>query len=675
MTCKTNKVKCLYLYIVLAVVVVLILFSNSREIMVRMIVAGSSASLHQLRDAQVNRQLRSSMNMKEEIYGGGEERVNLDINAFPIENSIAALKSANGLEDKINTNMEGLLENIHFQNWAKYMDIAYDNHHAKAALAKISKLITFYGENKVIEMLKTGKDVDATRPIVEHLELGLALKWTSEGKMDDGIGLLARNKNDATSFLGSQSLKDWIDYFAETMNENPYSLLLTKFFLIHYREESLAEKFVVAKNNGAAKNVATELEKQLIQEWLKRKDSGEDGETVFGYLGLILEGVDSPTWDTWVSYLVKLCAGKEIGQDEENELVVSVLRGYFQNDNYLKKWLIAARNPKGEELATILTRTLENPVIPIENAEELESDMAKFDGNMEGLLDSAVYKMWAKNVIQKSKTQHDHVGANIAIISALITRFDEEKVRHMLAAGKSVSTTRPTAEHLELGLALKWTQDERLNDVFDVLAAGNRGVIETMGSQLVKDWIYCCENRLKVDPYSLLLKRLSIEQKNEAFIDFADTSNDYLLAKRLAMAKEDDAAKFVATKLEKLLIDKWATEEKSISGVFKGLGLQDTGIDIFDSPMWDTWVSYVVKVNAKEHIGEEDKYSLVLDVANELLDKSSYAAKTPKGLHRAIALAAARHREELARLRRKRPGENVDGEAPATSRQRLDDGQ
>ena len=185
MTCKTNKAKCLSLYIVLAVVVVLTLLSTSRKTMVRRIVAGSSASLHQLRDEQVNRQLRANLNMKEEIYGGGEERVNLDINAFPIENSIAALKSANGLEDKINTNMEGLLENIHFQNWAKYMDIAYDNHHAKAAIAKISKLITFYGENKVIEILKTGEGVSTTRPTAEHLELGLALKWTSEGKMKD----------------------------------------------------------------------------------------------------------------------------------------------------------------------------------------------------------------------------------------------------------------------------------------------------------------------------------------------------------------------------------------------------------------------------------------------------------------------------------------------------------
>ena len=340
MTCKTNKVKCLYLYIVLAVVVVLILFSNSREIMVRMIVAGSSASLHQLRDAQVNRQLRSNLNMKEEIYGGGEERVNLDINAFPIENSIAALKSANGLEDKINTNMEGLLENIHFQNWANYMDIAYDNHHAKAALAKISKLITFYGENKVIEMLKTGKDVDATRPIVEHLELGLALKWTSERKIDEGIGLLARNKNDVTSFLGSQSLKDWIEYCAETMNENPYSLLLTKFFFKHCSKKFLAKEFAVAKNIDATKNVATELEKQLIKKWLKDNDNGNNGKAIFDYLGLKATGVNSPVWDTWVSYLVKLRAGKEIGQEEENKLVVSVLREYYHNDDYLEKWLL-----------------------------------------------------------------------------------------------------------------------------------------------------------------------------------------------------------------------------------------------------------------------------------------------------------------------------------------------
>ena len=50
--------------------------------------------------------------------------------------------------------------------------------------------------------------------------------------------------------------------------------------------------------------------------------------------------LDSPVWDTWVSYAVKLRAGKEIGQEEENKLVVSVLREYYHNDDYLEKWLL-----------------------------------------------------------------------------------------------------------------------------------------------------------------------------------------------------------------------------------------------------------------------------------------------------------------------------------------------
>ena len=261
MTCKTNKVKCLYLYIVLAVVVVLILFSNSREIMVRMIVAGSSASLHQLRDAQVNRQLRSNLNMKEEIYGGGEERVNLDINAFPIENSIAALKSANGLEDKINTNMEGLLDNIHFRNWANYMDIAYDNHHAKAAIAKISKLITFYGENKVIEMLKTGKGVSTTRPTAEHLELGLALKWTQDKRMNDVFGVLAAGNRGVIENIESQLVKDWIYYCEYRLRIKLYSLLLKRLSIEQENDYLLAKQFAEMKENDAAKFMATKLEK------------------------------------------------------------------------------------------------------------------------------------------------------------------------------------------------------------------------------------------------------------------------------------------------------------------------------------------------------------------------------------------------------------------------------
>ncbi|CAH0491176.1 unnamed protein product [Peronospora farinosa] len=92
--------------------------------------------------------------------------------------------------------------------------------------------------------------------------------------------------------------------------------------------------------------------------------------------------------------------------------------------------------------------------------------------------------------------------------------------------------------------------------------------------------------------------------------------------------------------------------------------------------MWDTWVLYMVKkFHVGKNIGEEDKYTLVLsklNVTDDLLDKSLHAATTPKGLDRAIALAAARQREESARMRiesRKRPGNN-DGEAPATKLRR-----
>ena len=81
--------------------------------------------------------------------------------------------------------------------------------------------------------------------------------------------------------------------------------------------------------------------------------------------------LDSPVWDTWFSYAVKLRAGKEIGQEEENKLVVSVLREYFHNDDYLKEWLIAARNPKGEEFATILAAAREPSLAMVRQREEL----------------------------------------------------------------------------------------------------------------------------------------------------------------------------------------------------------------------------------------------------------------------------------------------------------------
>ncbi|UIZ26391.1 hypothetical protein KXD40_001811 [Peronospora effusa] len=85
-----------------------------------------------------------------------------------------------------------------------------------------------------------------------------------------------------------------------------------------------------------------------------------------------------------------------------------MLRKDFADDEGLKKWLAAAQSNKGKERATALARILEEKIRPMENDseapttvrtdEELETGMDKFDENMEGLLDSAVFKMWAKNV-------------------------------------------------------------------------------------------------------------------------------------------------------------------------------------------------------------------------------------------------------------------------------------
>ncbi|CAH0491223.1 unnamed protein product [Peronospora farinosa] len=650
MACKTNKVKYLYLYMVLAVVVVLTLLSNSRTPMVRMIIAGSSASQHPLRDTRVKRQLRSNSNIKEANHGGDDddERAGFDMTVSPIENVIASLKAADALEPKL----VGMLKDANFQEWARHMDVANHGDRVKAAIAKISKLLNRYGEEKVTWMLEIGKYDRATQPVAKDLTLGLALKLTSDGNIYRGVSLLAANEEDVTKFLGSQSLKDWIDYCAETLNENPYSLLLSEYFpnkLKRDTDKSLAKMLAVAKGDSAAKNVATELEKQLMEMWFK---NGESGTTVFKLLKLEKAGIDTQEWDTWVSYLVKRYAGEEIGEEigeeEENELVLFMLRKDFADDE-----------EKPIENDTEAPTTLKT-------AEELETGMARFDEDMEGLLDSADFKMWAKNVVQKSKTERDPVGAKMATVSALITRYGEEKVRSMLAAGKNVPATRSTAEHLELGLALKWTEDGRTGDVGTLLGAGNDDVISIMGSQLMKDWTYFCENRLKIDPYSLILKR---------FFSLKHSNKYYVLAAELAAAKDDGAAKNVATKLEKHLFEKWKIDGKNSDDVFEYLHLHRAGINMLDSPVWDTWVSYLVYFHVAENIGEEDKYTLVLsklNVTDDLLDKSLHAATTPKGLDRAMALAAARQRAESARMRiesRKRPGNN-DGEAPATKLRR-----
>ncbi|CAH0486443.1 unnamed protein product [Peronospora farinosa] len=660
MACMTNTVKRRYWFMVLATVFVLTWLSKSAKTMVKMIVAGSSVSQHALRDARVNRQLRADFQMTEKIDRDDEERV-ADLDSS-IQHLNAALKNANALEARmpeVGKNMDILLKSEEFRNWAENIDFVNQKDFGKAAVDKISRLMTRFNEKAVIRMLEDGKKVEATKSIAEGLEMGLALKRTSDGDPDKAIELLVAvaGKDGVPNFLGSPFLKYWIDYCEKTM-KNPYSLL-TEYFLQEFGDRKLAHTLAEAKGSDAARNVATELEKQLIEKWV---DSSMD---VFRDLKFDKAGIDTPEWDTWVSYLVKKYVGEKIGDEEENELVISVLRKYFKNDDRLRKWIAKAKGGKRDELVTALESTLEKMVRPT-TAEELEAGTTKFDEKMEGLLEESAYsKTWAKYVEQKSQTEHDPaVGAKIDKISTLIANYGEEKVIEMLATNKNVPAMRSFAESLELGLALKWTLDGRMNDVKALLAAGNNDVTTFWGSHLLKDWIYYCEIRMKKDPYSLLLTALLLEK-----------SDDAALAKQLAVAKDSVAAKNVAAKMEEHLMAKWLRDGVGGDTVFEKLELKKAGFDMINQPEWDTWVSYL------EKIGGTRKYSLVFsELKRQNIDvkKLLKAAHTYKGRDRAIAFIAWLERQKAAQelTKSNRMAEENDGKALHTmKRQRNDDGQ
>ncbi|CAI5710513.1 unnamed protein product [Peronospora farinosa] len=330
MACTINKVKHLFWYMVLATVVV--------------------ASQYAPANAREKRQSRLSSSITEKSYGGDEERVTpFELNFGPtLENTFETSTSGATVDKILESSLWPPSENT------IEASLATGNGADKKAkkLPKSAALATgdeveanekILGEGaSIIAAAKKCKGTENTATILEN---SLVLKWSDEMIVRLETNLLAGKKDVC------QILTEVKEGNQESGFGFPIPLLFDKLSK-HFTKRELADELVLAQDKESVKESVKETAKMLadyqMMKWKHKNNlSGKD---VFRLLGLNTAGIDSPLYETFISYVVML-AGNKTSYLFKIPKSLLVLRDEF-TDQQLSKLFEAAKTGPGITLPT-----------------------------------------------------------------------------------------------------------------------------------------------------------------------------------------------------------------------------------------------------------------------------------------------------------------------------------
>ncbi|KAG7389008.1 hypothetical protein PHYPSEUDO_011471 [Phytophthora pseudosyringae] len=282
----------------------------------------------------------------------------------------------------------------------------------------------------------------------------------------------------------------------------------------------------------------------------------------------------STQFDDWVAAVTK--AYKTNPKAGDAAMVTTLATHY--SDEALASMLAAAK----QVASTKSTATrLEDAHLNTWKADGKTADdvfkLLKLDEAGGDLLKSSKLSTWvAYSTKLKNKPYDD-------LLLKLKPSYDDAALAKMIALAKKDATTTAVAENLESAQVWQWVkQDKSVIDVFRLLKLNEEGAT-LLKSPMLGTWVKYVDMQNK-DPYNLLFSAMKKTKVDEV-----------ALARMIGAAKKDVSSASIAEKLEQLQIAKWSKAEKSGDDLFLLLGLKKEKDKVFESPVWDTWVSYLVK--------------------------------------------------------------------------------
>ncbi|KAI9982360.1 hypothetical protein PInf_008292 [Phytophthora infestans] len=314
------------------------------------------------------------------------------------------------------------------------------------------------------------------------------------------------------------------------------------------------------------------IQKLQLKWWQLRKKSPND---VFVKLKLQQAEsnlFESPTFAKWVTYVTK-------NSKDTPETEIFLTLAFHYRDAPLAK--ISRQHERA--LATKLegiqsSRWIEAGKSPADVFTLLALEKAGVH-----VFSNPQFARWT-NYIAQAKT----ADADAFIYRTLKTYNSDDALVKMFAEAKKVDSTKVLATKME-GLQLSsWVNGKKSpDDLFKSLALDKAGTKAFEAPQFARWTDFIAQTNTKNPDMAI-------------YITLGTHYSDEALAKMFAAAKEADAAKARATRMEGIQLTNWVNGEKSPDQVFKILGLNKMGAEGFANPQFARWTEFIATASTKD---------------------------------------------------------------------------
>ncbi|KAL4140099.1 hypothetical protein PRNP1_015174 [Phytophthora ramorum] len=481
----------------------------------------------------------------------------------------------------------GLLSNPQFSVWIKYVDDLSAKYPAKATSA-ISTLTTQYGDDALYKLLESAKKLPRTENLATRLQAEQIQHWATVGKPPDDVFRLFGLRRAGNSLLTYPKFTSWASYLDNFNALNPEKATSMIPTLTAYYGETLLFKMLDAdKKLDVTKSIATKLEAQQLQGWLR---SGNTPDSAFVHMELGGVGdnlLANSLFSTWVKYLDDFNAQ----YPAEKTTLLHLLSNRFKDERLAKIIAFGKTLDRSKAAATKLeTQQLQGW---LRNGKTPDSAFVQLGLGEVGvrIMASPLFSTWVKYL---DAFNAQYPAEKTTLFRVLARGYEDEALIKIIAFGKTSASAKISATKLETQQLQGWLRSGKTpGNAFVQLGLGKVGD-SLLASPLFSTWVKYLDDfnaqysAKETTLFHVLTKRVKDEP----------------LARVIAFGKTLDSTKAVATKLESQQMQVWLSSGKSSDDVFTLLKLDKAPDNFFDNPLYKTWSSYMSVYNNK-HPGKE----------------------------------------------------------------------
>ncbi|KAH7464955.1 RxLR effector protein [Phytophthora ramorum] len=539
---------------------------------------------------------------------------------------------------------DDLLSNPQFSVWIKYVDDLSAKYPAKATSA-ITTLTTQYGDDALYKLLESAKKLPRTENLATRLQAEQMQHWATVGKSPDDVFRLFGLRRAGSSLLTYPKFTSWTTYVDNVNALNPEKATSMIPTLTAYYGETLLFKMLDAdKKSDVTKSIATKLEAQQLQGWLK---SGNTPDSAFVHMGLGDVGdnvLASPLFSTWVKYLDDFNAQ----YSAKETTLFHVLTKRFEDEPLAKIIAFGKTLDSTKAVAAKLETQQRQVWLTSGKSSDDVFTLLKLDKAPDNFFDNPLYKTWGSYM---NVYNNKHPGKQTNLFKTLTTKCKDKPLIKILEEAKKFPNLESTAsklqtEKIQSYLASKKSPDE----VFTLLGLGDAWD-NVIGNPLFKTWLTYVKTFDQGNP----------AKKTDWYLALHGAYGDGGVESMVNKGLQNPSTVKIAEKVQAGLLKRWLIKEKSPDLTFNWILRHPTADEkVFADPRFETWAKYLSDFNqqypdkkttmidafrasyndrallrmfdaAKKVPGSE---KLVTNLENALLDKWVSAKETPAVLSR-----------------------------------------